>query len=54
MNDICIFTACTENYLSRAICLYNSLNKYNDNISFFISLINVKKDNFFKKIKMID
>tara|TARA_Y100000592_G_C5409552_1_gene287389 strand:+ start:174 stop:854 length:681 start_codon:yes stop_codon:yes gene_type:complete len=51
MEDICIFTACTEDYLSRALSLYNSLNKYNSNISFFISLINVKKDNFFEKIK---
>ena len=51
MEDICIFTACTENYLSRALSLYNSLNKYNSNINFFISLINVKKDNFFDKIK---
>ena len=51
MEDICIFTACTENYLSRALSLYNSLNKYNSNINFFISLINVKKDNFFEKIK---
>lgn len=51
MEDICIFTACTENYLTRAISLYNSLNKYNKNISFFVSLINVKKDNFFEKNK---
>jgi hypothetical protein len=51
MDNICVFTACTENYLERALSLYNSLNKYNSNIYFYISLININKDNLFEKIK---
>ena len=51
MEDICVFTACTNNYLNRALSLYNSLTKYNPNIYFFISLININKDNVFEKIK---
>lgn len=46
---MCIFTACTENYLCRAISLFNSINKYNNNIHFFVSLININKNNFFEK-----
>lgn len=51
MSDICIFTACTENYLNRAICLYNSLNKFNKNINFYILLININKNNYFENNK---
>jgi hypothetical protein len=51
MNNICIFTACTENYLNRAISLYNSLNKYNKKIYFFVLLININKNNYFEKNK---
>lgn len=46
----CIFTACTEDYLNRAISLYNSLNKFNKGIYFSIHLINISKNNYFEKI----
>ena len=32
--SIVVFTACTENYLDRAISLYNSLIEYNDCLFF--------------------
>jgi hypothetical protein len=47
----CIFSACTENYLNRAISLYNSITKYNKDIIFYIILINISKDNFFENNK---
>lgn len=37
--------------MSRAISLYNSLNKHNKNIFFHITLININNDNFFEKNK---
>ena len=51
MENIVIFTACTDNYLNRAISLYNSLNKHNKNIHFHITLININKDNYFENNK---
>jgi hypothetical protein len=47
----CVFTACTINYLDRAISLYNSLNKYNKNIFFCVYLINTNQDNYFQNNK---